>query len=268
MDVNECSCRELGMVMNNAWRRIGNDLRRRRNIEVYAAALLAIVFAILSILGDIVPENLRWATLLAGVALLVYRLAVPDGPVAIDAFFRDRKCYDAVPLASRFENAHEVWIFGPSAVNILSPKFCDDLRRTVLAREPGVVRVAVLDPAAQHAIRLAEQQLDGSIDYPLQTLRPSLRDSVQRLKLMASWDVAGEISYRFVDYNPGFSMVAIDPGSHSGVVIVEIHGFHNETTDSRMHFEISGSDGSRWYSYWTDQFRHIWDSASTPPSTE
>ena len=40
-------------------------------------------------------------------------------------------------------------------------------------------------------------------------------------------------AYRLLDFNPGFSLVAIDPTASGGQVIVEFHGFHSESTNQR-----------------------------------
>lgn len=55
--------------MRELIRRIGRDLRQLRNIDAYAVALLAFVLAVLSVAGDILPGNSRWAVLFAGLGL-------------------------------------------------------------------------------------------------------------------------------------------------------------------------------------------------------
>src|SRR6266511_3987906 len=117
--------------MRDAFRRIGLDLKNRRNVDAYVVAAMALVLAVLSVAGDVVSEQLRWAGLLAGVGLLVYRVTLPD--------------------------------------------------------------------SAKH-----------------------------------------------------------------GTIIVEFHAFHNEATSSRMHLEITRQGSERWYSYWSDQFDHIWRAAVPP----
>jgi hypothetical protein len=76
--------------------------------------------------------------------------------------------------------------------------------------------------------------------------------------------IPGSFQYRLLAYNPGFSLVAIDPSTRGGRLIVEFHAFHNEATSSRMHVEITRKQSDRWYSYWSDQFERIW-AAATPP---
>ena len=58
-------------------RRIGRDLRHLHNIDAYAVALIVFVFAVLSVAGDILPAHARWAVLLVGVGVLVFRVTLP-----------------------------------------------------------------------------------------------------------------------------------------------------------------------------------------------
>jgi hypothetical protein len=249
------------MDVRGSLRRIGQDLRHRRNIDAYVVAAFALLFAVLSVVGDSVPDGPRWAALLAGVGLLVYRVTVPERTGGADDVLNDRSAFEDVPLRARFRTAKEVWIFAPSAVNLLAPHNCDALRTTVLNVPDGCVRVVVLDPANETAVQLAGRQLDDSLDQPLQLFRSSLDATIQQLRRLAGRPLKGSFEYRMLDYNPGFSLVVIDPGTRHGVVVVEFHGFHNELVGSRMHIEITRADSERWYVYWLDQFDHIWQAA-------
>lgn len=251
--------------MRSAVRRVSRDLVERRNIDAYAVSLIAGIFAVLSIVGDILPDSLRWAVALAGIGLLVYRITLPDRQFGnADALLKDRASFEKTPFTARLHTAREVWVFAPSAVNILSPQHCDTLRETVLAHTNGVVKVVVLDPTEESAVQLAIRHLDDTLDQPLQLFRSSLGATISQLRRMAGWKVNGKFDYRLINYNPGFSLVAIDPGSLRGTVIVEFHGFHHEVTTSRMHIELSRDDSRRWYAHWLDQFDHIWQAAREP----
>lgn len=247
--------------MRAGLQRIGRDLQRRRHIDAYVVAGMAFMFAVLSLVGDMVPGELRWAVLFAGVGLLVYRITVPDSTDGhLGRVLGDRTAFDRTPLAERLKTAREVWVYAPAAVNVLSPYHCDLLRRGMLARRDGVLRVVVLDPTAEAAVRLAVRQLDDALDYPIQRFRTCLETILDQLRIMTAWPIAGSVEHRLLDYNPGFSLVAIDPNTSHGTVIVEFHAFHNEATASRMHLELTRSVSDYWYSYWLDQFDRIWQS--------
>lgn len=249
--------------MSAAWRRISNDLKNRRHIDAYSIAFVALTLAILSLVPDIVPDALRWAVLLAGVAMLVWRITIPESLAStVDDLLYDRFAFDNNPLSARLKKANEVCIFAPSAVNLLSAHNCELLRTEILNKTDGIVRVVILDPANESAVHLATRQLDDSLDYPVQDFHASLQATERQLATMASWHIQGSFDYRFLDYNPGFSLVCINPASRDGEVIVEFHGFHNEATSSRMHIELSRKQSDYWYTYWTSQFSRIWQASS------
>lgn len=254
-------------LMLSGLRRIGRDLKQRRYFDAYSIALVAFLLAVLSLVPELVPDQVRWAVLLAGVGVLVLRITIPDtSSSTIDELLHDRFAFDSNPIADRLKTAAEVWVFAPTAVNLLSASNSEIIRTGILSRPGGVVRVVVLDPANERAVRLAHRQLDDSVDYPTQDVGETLRTTMRTLTGMAAWPVRGSFEFKFLDYNPGFSLVAINPRSRDGRVIVEFHGFHNEATASRMHIEIAHRQSDRWYAYWIEQFNRIWAGAMDPPA--
>lgn len=246
-------------------RRIGRDIGARRNIDAYVVTAAALVMAVLSLVGALIPVNLRWTVLLAACGLLVYRVTVPPvAPGAADGLLADRTAFDVVPLADRLDGAVELWLFAPSAISFLSPANCDVLRRRVLRRDSGRLRVVVLDPDRTDAVAVASQQLDGAVAYSVQHLGPSLAAVVPLLETIRAWDVPGQVEYRLLGFNPGFSIVAIDPERPNGRIILEFHGVRNESTAHRMHLELSRTNSPHWYAYWLDQLTHIWATARVP----
>lgn len=255
-------------MARSAWQRIAKDLRNREYIDVYSVAFVAFGLAIVSLVPNLVPEQLKWAAVLGGVGLLVLRITVPDSPTGnVDELLNDRFAFDKTPFSERIEGTSEVWIFAPTGVNLLSAHNCELIRNKVLSKPDGALRVVILNPSDEWAVQLAVRQLDDSLDYPIQDFRDSLTTTERQLRAMSTWNARGSFDYKLLDYNPGFSLVAINPTSRNGHVIVEFHGFHNEATSSRMHIELSRRQSERWYTYWTEQFQRIWESASLPTST-
>lgn len=250
-------------------RRIWGDLLARRHVESYVVAAAAFVIAVLSLLDDFVSVDVRWAVVLAGVGILVFGMTLPKGDTAtsLDAHLHDRSRFDEVPLSRWLPNAREVCIYAPSAVNVLSTHF-DLLRRTVLARPDGALRVVVLDPDNESTMQNTERHIDDAVDYPVQRIRESLATTLSHLGAMARWQLPGSVSWRFAEINPGFSLIGIDMGTPSGVVIVEFHGAHNVATGARMHVEITRRSSDRWYAYWTDQFEAMWNTSRPADASE
>lgn len=245
------------------WRRVFSDLKQRRFVDAYSVAFAAFVLAVLSLIGDILPDQVRWAALLAGVGILVLRATIPESSeYDLDSFLKNRLAFDDNPFSGRLASTSEVWIFAPSAINLLSAHHCELLRTAILSKPNGIVRVVVLDSSHEASLRIAAHQLDDSLDYPVQNLKDSLHTVLRLLSSMAAWEVKGSFEFRLLDYNPGFSLVALDPTTQKGQLIVEIHGFHNQGTSSRMHIEIPRKRSNYWYAYWTDQFSRIWEEAT------
>jgi hypothetical protein len=186
--------------MSERWRRIGSDLKNRRHVDAYSIAFVTFALAVLSLVPDIVPDQLRWAALLAGVGILVWKITMPE-PLAgtLEDLLDNRFAFDRKPLSERLKNATEVCIFAPSAVNILSAHNCELLRTGVLNKPDGIVRVVVLDPANESAVQLATRQLDDSLDYPVQDFQASLQATIRQLGIMASWHLRGSFDYRLLD---------------------------------------------------------------------
>jgi hypothetical protein len=220
---------------------------------------VAVALAVLSLIGDVVPEGLRWSVVLASLGLLVYRLTLVDSEVDVEAVLRSRLAYEEVTFPSRLRGARTVWIFGPSAVNLLSGTAANELHRTVLSRADGLLRVLVLDPGATDAVALASRQLDDGLDHPAKPLAAGLADTLDLLTTIETWRKQGDFEYRLAPLNPGFSILAIDPKEKQGVIIVEFHGCHNESTESRMHIELGRRSSEHWYEYWIDQFEALWE---------
>lgn len=254
--------------MGKTLQRIRADLKHGRNIELYAASAVSLTFAIIALVGEALPEGLRWAVLFAGLSLLMFRLTVPARSTAeIESLIGDRSAFDLQPIASRLSQAKEVWVFAPTAINFLSPQHTQILRTGVLARKSGSAKVVVLDPRESVAVSLASQQLDDSLDFPVQRLQQALATILEQLESMTKWSADGIFEYRLLKYNPGFSLIAIDPNHSNGLLIVEIHGFHSEAVTSRMHLRLTRAVSARWYAYWVSQFDAIWREANEPEST-
>lgn len=245
-------------------RRIWSDVRAGRNLDTYVVTVIVVVFAALGVVGDVVPDGLKWSAVFAGLGILLLRMALPPRPAATtDSVLVDREAFVNTPFSSRLRNAKQVWIFAPSAINLLSTENCTALREFVLDKGSGDVRIAVLDPGNTAAVDLAIRHLDAAA-YPLQSFREVLATSVKQLRKMAGWTVAGNFTYRFADYNPGFGLVAINPSHRDGRIIVEFHGYGTDSIGSRMHISLTRADSDHWFQYWLDQFEQLWKAARTP----
>lgn len=245
----------MGVVLRRRLRQIWKDIRHRRLLDLYATTLVSLFFAAALLVGADLPESLRWSLLFAGLGFLLLRVALANHR---EDRFLDRSEYDRNPITDDLRNAKEVWIFAPVGSNFLTEERCDILRRGPLARPDGSLRVVVLEPfTADDPI---SEQLDALLDHPVQKAADSLRETRSRLAVMAQWPVLGTFAAGDISFNPGFSLIAVNPHAAGGYANIEFHGFRNDAIRSRMHIHLTRDDGP-WYTYWLDQFEAIWRSA-------
>src|SRR5262249_51620287 len=80
-------------------------------VHAYAVARIWFVFAVLSVIGAILPVNARWPVLLVGVGVLVFRLTLPEHyEGSADDVLKDRSAFEDKPLSARLRVATEVWV--------------------------------------------------------------------------------------------------------------------------------------------------------------
>jgi hypothetical protein len=234
------------------FRRLAEDLREVRNVEAYAISTLAAALTIFTIVGNPSPQLFN-AVALACLAFLVFstttqRAAGEAGGLA--EVLRDRDSY--ATFEQLLDGATELWMYAPSGVNVLR-RHGGDIKRWLAAG--GRARFVVHDPAAGAVDTLATQ-LDEDNDFG-----NDLTASLDSLDKLAG---TGRLEYRVLSLNPGFSLVVVNPRQRGGRLIVEFHGFQDESISDRMHVEIRRSESTHWFDYWTGRFEAIWAASRDP----
>ncbi len=249
------------MNLRASWTRIFKDIRTLNHLDVYVISIAAISFAILGLFPNVVSDDVRTAIMLAALGLLVFNISVPKTRASdIDELLNDRAAFP--PFNERLKGTRKLWIYAPSAANILNGDNMESIRKEILAHPDGELRVIVQNPANTEAVNILTYQLDESVDFPVQRLTTELSNSLARFDQVKSWKREGRFNgtfdYHLLDYSPGFSLVILNPDKSNGSVIVEMHGYHNESTVSRMNIEIKKQESERWFTYWVSQFDHMW----------
>jgi hypothetical protein len=236
-----------------ALRRLAEDLREVRNIEAYAISTLAAALTIFTIVGSPSPQ-LFDAVALACLAFLVFsttrQQAASQAGGGLAGVLRDRDSY--ATFEQLLDGATELWMYAPSGVNVLR-RHGGDIKRWLAAG--GRARFVVHDPGAG-AIDTLATQLDEDNDFG-----KDLTASLDSLDKLAG---SGGLDYRLLSLNPGFSLVVVNPRQRGGRLIVEFHGFQDESISDRMHVEIRRSESTHWFDYWARRFEAIWAAARVP----
>lgn len=198
------------------------------------------------------PDSVKFAAILAALALLLFKSTAPeDKTVDLDSVLRDRQSF--TPFHEFIEGAKVLWIYGPSAVNVL--RHADEIKRTVLDRG-GSVRVLLQDPEATDGLNILINQLDKIHD-----LRDDIKTSLRTLEAISQWRTAGTVEYGVLPYSPGFSLIIVDPDGRDGRLVIEFYGYENDMISQRMHIPIRREQSQYWFEYWDQQYRLMWNSA-------
>lgn len=247
--------------LSTVFRRVANDLRARRNIENYVIALVAVVLAVVGVVDDIVPDSVKTSVMLAALGLLVFNLTRPlEGKASIEDYLHSRPELGSLP--DRISSARKLWIYAPSAANVLAGPNLDAIRRSILSQRGGELRVIIQDPNKPEAVALLAEQLDKSVDFQHQHLPEEIVNTLKKFATIRGWNMPGRFEGRLLPYSPGCSMVLIDPDKANGTAIIELYGWHLQSTSDRMSIEIRQSASPRWFSYWVEQFEFMWDDAA------
>jgi hypothetical protein len=235
--------------IERALRRIVQDIVAGRNLDAYVVSLIGIALIALDVLGD-VETSLQLTVLIAAVALLLFRATAPEqSRVDLDAVLQDRQGYS--PFRDFIRGGRTLWVYGPSAYNIL--REASDIKREILDHG-GEVRVLVQDPRETPSMNILRRQLDRT-----HNLDHDIDGSLFTLRQMREW---GNVDFRLLPYSPGFSLVIVDPNRKDGRLTVEFFGFRNELISERMHIEISRQTSQYWFEYWARQFEVMWETGS------
>ena len=249
--------------LRNAFSRIGRDFAAGRHIESYVIVLVTVVIAVAGLVDDLIPDSVKLSVILAALGLIVFSLTRPaETKASIEDYLHNRP--ELGQFADRVQKARKLWIYGASATNILDGNNLDAIRRSILGDPKGELRVIIQNPDAADAVRLLKRQLDESVDYHHQDLPVEIAKTLRKFETIRSWNTPGSFDGRLLDYSPGFSLAIFDPDRPSGTVVLEVYGWHLQSTSERMSIEISQAASPRWFRYWVEQYEFMWADAKTP----
>ncbi len=227
-------------------RRVLDDLRNLRNVDAYVVAAVGVALIVLDVVGS-ADLGVNLSVVMAALVVLLFRTTAPSNQaVDLDSVLLDRQSY--APFCEFIRGGREVWIYGPSAVNVLHSS--GDLKREILDRG-GSVRILIQDPEIEASLAILRLQLD-----PNNVLEHDIKGSLYTLARMQTW---GGVEYRLLDYSPGFSMVVVDPDGKDGRLTVEFFGYHNELITDRMHLKIERRSSQYWFEHWVKQYQAMWE---------
>jgi hypothetical protein len=166
------------------------------------------------------------------------------------AILRDRSQI-LTPL-QHAQHASEICILVVSGASVILPyagfygqRMASGCKIRVVLLNPKCAARATFDLLKQG--RASQQMIDSSLEV--------LRD------LVLSTQGKGQCEVRLLDVFLPYSIFAVDPGSTSGSMVVELHSYR-VAIDERPHLDLTAADNRHWFAYFSQQFERAWSDAA------
>lgn len=245
-------------------RQMWEEVRRGENIELYVAAPMAIILAILNVVGVETVfgvETSKWITSITLIILgiiassfLVNRQAMKELTSQLNRSTNNFFLTDLPESFEKdFEEAKDIWLVGVSLTTIIRLHYSIMEKKLIKGHN---IKALLVHPDGP-SIEMSEMRAYGkpNIERARQEIRHSLQDLCD-LKLSTS----GKIEVRTIQNPLGHGTIAINPESTSGVIYIQNYPYKTEG-GSRPKFVIRSSDG-QWYDFFKKELDNLWNNAT------
>jgi hypothetical protein len=241
------------------FRRAWEDIRHGDNIDLYAAVPLAIVIAVLGLLGVTSPQVISSLTLailgLLAVSLLASRHAVQDLSQKLtqtsDTFFF--KNLTETNYQADFEDATDLWLVGVSLTTIIRTNYSSMDRKL---RAGHTIKALLVHPEGP-AVEMAEMRAFAPPN--IERARNEITAALQYLCNL-SQVAPGKLEIRTIQHPLGHGTIARDPESASGTIYIQNYPFKTEA-GSRPKFVLRAKDGF-WYDFFKQELHNLWENGT------
>ena len=237
----------------NALDRILDDLSHRKNLDIYATILAALIVSILSYF-ELVPANKVPSVVLAMLAVLAFNTIAtrttventarekPTGPPFLDDFPPD--------LRPRREASDNVYIAGVSLSRTLDTSY-SAFERSL--RRGGALRILLADPTADEAAVDARcQSSRPSADELREEIRRSLRQ-LSKLKETTN----GNLEVKTTRAALKFSFNFVDASKANAKLYIQLYSYRLGG-ESRPLFTLTSAD-EEWFECFRYQAEALWN---------
>jgi hypothetical protein len=235
-------------------RKLIEDIRRRRNLDVYLTVIVALVVSVLSFF-DVVPADKVSALVLAVLAILALTVLATREAVENPRLARgDPELLDDFPpdLRSRRESSHSLYLIGVSLSRTLESSY--GAFKTNLSRGAHI-RVLLTDPEADEAAIDARTLLTRprTVD-----MREEIRQSLRLLKQLQDVE-NGRLEIRTTRAAHKFGLNYVDVDTSASVMYVQLYGYRIEG-ESRPLLALQRTHGE-WFTCYHEQAEAMWREA-------
>jgi hypothetical protein len=239
------------------------DLRRGENIDVYVTIAVALVVAVLNLVG-LFPASGLTSLVLAVLGLLAIgglttrarldqlrEVVVQGGPGPAQAAF-------PASYQADLTKPGDLWVIGVARGGFIRGHFHELGDRLRAGHE---VRVLLVRPGSPGAV-LAEQRLPVTVPG---VMDKSIRASLELLDGLRS-SAGGRLEVRLTDQELAFGAVFASPDTSSARLYLEYYAYKTRL-DSQLRMVLSRRDGG-WLDHFREQLDQLWSDAEPAPSLE
>lgn len=252
------------------WKRLWEDIRQGRNIEVYVTVVLCFAVIVLNTLGIVESQIVASAILavlsLESVSLLTNRRTEQELRSSLEELAKRQQKPRIADVISPFgegisertrqlATADEVWILSRTCRRIWSD-YQEELR-TVAQR--GGLRLLLIDPsdgAVEMVARSAiwQQPDDGAM------LKLDIERFLDRLERIQGTVRLNKFEVRVINYLPAWTLILVNPGRSDGVIYVELATYRSHSR-KRPTFAVRCGYDNDLFEQFRYEFEQMWNDA-------
>lgn len=247
--------------MIKLFERIGNDIKRGENLDLYLTVAVGIVIGILSIVG-IAPSTWIPGITLTVLAVLAFsalqnRHHFQESLLHSAEVGRKIRASDFLQLEYHltdedFASANKIWISGITLTRTTRNYMNVFSERLVAGAE---IRIALTD-STKRAL-LDEWAIRSVVEGDVTYWRKRFEAILGVIDATASViDSKGKLEVGHVPFIQAFGLILIDPDKPHGVCYVEI--YHHKSLERHATFRVSKNDDPYWFEHYKKQYEIIW----------
>lgn len=234
------------------------DIKSKKNLDVWILAALALVFAVLGIIG--VDDKFLGPAILGLLGILaisqiksrdqVSEISASWRRARTDVFSHDfpREYYEDRSKAS----SH--YFFAGVTMRRTLPTMEHDLMR--ILRNGGSVRILLPDPDDDNLLQMIAMTRGETSSSHIQQ---SIKTTLHSAKHLQS-KVGGNLEIRTTAVLPRIGINALELGLPSASIMIQLYG-HTPTKESKPIFYLTSTDED-WFEYFAEEVERLWKSGT------
>ncbi len=250
--------------MKNQLRRVWQELRQGKNVEVYLT--IAVAFVILCLhLFHVTSINAVLSAILATLVLLAIanlhsRRGVEDLGASVlrleigtlaDKFFQQ---WNEAEFSDFINRAKRVSMLAVANNRFLSE---NQIQFTELIRRGGEIRALLIDPTGA-VLNMSTTRSVGASTQP-NYVKMHVEMSKEKLReFQIGATRSNQVRLKYIDLLPSIIITWLEFDHDPGMMLLTLTAFRQPTA-SRPSFTLSEEKDSKWYKYFKDYYENIWE---------